>query len=412
MSEADEIEREIKRLGRRHDDLPESAVDERLEIVRQVTALRDRLDELAAPSKRLAELEAKREREEQRLEDLRRRRHDQDTEEYIEDSLKGIREIDREIAELDPTTASIELLGESAIGAATDEARKTRARERELEEQRAAIAAATAAVGRGAESALQGDLERAVRSTSDAPDPMTIDNARASEDVIKRNGCTPRVLAGISIGVVIAVIMVMIGINVLGDDESKCPTAARAGGEVLLAADDCGLDVATTVAATTSGSGSSNVVAPPNPDDLPSGVLLFQGRSGDPIGCIACDGQSRFLSLEERGVGVGNLTMGDFATTWKLDGKVLQFGARITAPNKGRYGVNLWIDGAQYGPGVALEIGEQAAQYQWSPERDGTLRSGHLVAIIVGEAGIVDDDGVPVAQGDYELQWWFTFEPS
>lgn len=140
--------------------------------------------------------------------------------------------------------------------------------------------------------------------------------------------------------------------------------------------------------------------------------MLFQGSSGDPIGCIACDGQSRFLSLERRGVGVGNASSGEFDTAWELEGQVLEFGARITAPNKGRYGVNLWIDGATYGPGVALEIGEQSAVYKWTPERDGTIRSGHQMAIIVGEAGIVDDDGVPVAQGDYQLEWWFTFRPA
>lgn len=34
----------------------------------------------------------------------------------------------------------------------------------------------------------------------------------------------------------------------------------------------------------------------------------------------------------------------------------------------------------------------------------------HLMSIIVGEAGTVDDYGVPVALGDYELEWWFTFQ--
>ncbi len=95
--------------------------------------------------------------------------------------------------------------------------------------------------------------------------------------------------------------------------------------------------------------------------------MLFTGSSGAPIGCIGCDGQSRFLALEREGVGGGNASAVQFERPWDLDGKVLRFGARITAPNKGRYGVNLWIDGATYGPGVALEIGERSAQYQWSP---------------------------------------------
>ena len=90
---------------------------------------------------------------------------------------------------------------------------------------------------------------------------------------------------------------------------------------------------------------------------------------------------------------------------------VVRRGARLTAPNKGRYGVNLWINNAEYGPGVALEIGQQSAEYEWSPRRDGPVHAGDQIAIIVGEQGTVDDRGVPVAQGEYELEWWFVVQP-
>lgn len=59
---------------------------------------------------------------------------------------------------------------------------------------------------------------------------------------------------------------------------------------------------------------------------------------------------------------------------------------------------------------MALEVGQQSAVYRWHPERDGPLTAGSQVAIIVGEGGVVDDEGVPTARGDDQLEWWFVFQ--
>ena len=357
-------------------------------------------------SDRVAKLEALRAKKVAYLKNIRtsgnnpNEQHDK----YVETEAE-IREIDRLIAAEDPTTASVDLVGELAIGAAVDEARLKRDEARREQAKAFEQAEARRASEKAAFEAQQGDFERAVRATSDVPDPMAIDNARASDDMVNRHGCTPRVIGGITVAVLIAVTIA--AVTFMGGDDPNCPASGGGGGRIAAAADECAPE-ATTVG---SKAGEAGAVAPPAEADLPQGVMLFTGSSGGPIGCIACDGQSRFLALDREGVGVGNVSAAEFERQWDLDGEVLQFGARITAPNKGRYGVNLWIDGATYGPGVALEIGERSAEYQWSPERDGTLRAGTRMAIIVGEAGTVDDEGVPTAQGDYELEWWFTFQP-
>lgn len=153
--------------------------------------------------------------------------------------------------------------------------------------------------------------------------------------------------------------------------------------------------------------GVTTNVAKPSEDDLPEGAMLFSGSSAGPIGCIPCDGQSRFMSVEADGAVVGNAAAGSVATTWEEDGQITSFGARLSTPNPGgRYGINFfYADTFEYGPGVAIEVDQQSAEYQWTPSRDGTVHAGRPVVIIVGEGGNT------VATGEWSLEWWFVFQP-
>jgi hypothetical protein len=149
--------------------------------------------------------------------------------------------------------------------------------------------------------------------------------------------------------------------------------------------------------------GGSSAAGLPGPESVPAGAELFEGHSGAKIGPIAIDGQSRFLSLQRPGVGVGNESMSKLATTWKSDGQVLSFGANLrTKRNQGRYGINLFRNGAEYSAGCAIEVGQTSCKF---PGRGAKLKEGDELVIIIGEQGHVKE------KGNFTLDWWFVFKP-
>lgn len=216
-------------------------------------------------------------------------------------------------------------------------------------------------------------------------------------------GCLPVALLG-ALGLIVAILVVMAA---LPDEEGRLrPTDEVLLGPSRTPSESPRESSSETPSESPSEIPGSDTASAPSVADLPPGAMLFTGTSGGPIGCIPCDGQSRFLSLRSNGVVVGNGEMLRVATPWTVPGQITSFGARLSGPNKGRYGVNLFYpETMEYGPGVALEIGQQSAVYQWTPERDGTVKVGVPAVIIVGEGGNIE------AKGTQTLEWWFVFQP-
>ena len=145
---------------------------------------------------------------------------------------------------------------------------------------------------------------------------------------------------------------------------------------------------------------------PPAEEDLPAGAVLYTGSSGGQIGCITCDGASRFLSIERPGVGVGDLARPEQEVVWKANGQFVEFGANLSGPNKGRYGYNLFANGTTYMAGCAMEIGQTSCQQQ----RPNDVAAGDRITIIIGEGGTMVN-GQVASRGDFTVDWWFVFRP-
>jgi hypothetical protein len=127
---------------------------------------------------------------------------------------------------------------------------------------------------------------------------------------------------------------------------------------------------------------------------LPPDAVLYRGEPGDDIGCIACDGANRYLSITATGVAVGDAAGVTAAVTWDAPGTVTSFGATLhTSTNEGRYGVAVYRNVAattpptgdsNYRAGCAIEVGQTSCRV----DTPGTpLAAGDKVTIIVGEAG-------------------------
>lgn len=211
---------------------------------------------------------------------------------------------------------------------------------------------------------------------------------------------------------VVVAAAVFFGMDFLGDDEEpdeKCarPTTTLGGIEVQLVADDCETETPSPSATDPGTTGSD--AEPPEAADLPAGQVLYEGTSGSQLGCIACDGQSRFISIERSTMALGDAERAGQEIVWPENGTVVDFGIQIPQPNEGRYGINLFVNGA-YSVGCPIETGSSSCRVLAGQE-PSPLAAGDRVTIIVGEQGIVDEDGVPVEEGDFVMEWWFVFQP-
>ena len=118
-------------------------------------------------------------------------------------------------------------------------------------------------------------------------------------------------------------------------------------------------------------------------EGTPPGSRRYEGKSGDQIGCITCDGLSRYLSVEHPGVGVGDGARPKLEVVWPENGSFTEFGATVSGPNQGRYGFAVLANGTSYTAGCAMEIGQTSCQAPSSAK----IKKGDRVAIIIGEGG-------------------------
>lgn len=219
--------------------------------------------------------------------------------------------------------------------------------------------------------------------------------------------------------IILVAIIVYYGTNQNGDcDESlrprsddirlaACPRATTAAASEPVSSETRVTEGSSTTAAG-GGAGDGDGQAPP-PSSIPPGAILFQGQSGDQIGCIACDGAARYVALGGPGVVVGEAAAMGIAKTWDVAGHVTSFGATLhTASNKDGYGMSLFRlakssasdNDSPYRAGCAIEIGQTSCTSQTA---GSPVLPGDIVAIGVNEAG--------TGTGDYSFDWWFVFQP-
>jgi hypothetical protein len=152
-----------------------------------------------------------------------------------------------------------------------------------------------------------------------------------------------------------------------------------------------------TTAPGTTGSGM------PDPADLPAGQELNSGTSGGQIGCIACDGKSRYINIAKSTTAVGDEERARQEIVWPDDVTIVEFGVQIPRPTKGNYGINLFVNG-DYSLGCGIETGSSSCR-SLAGQEPSRLAAGDRVTIIVGERGEIAE------QGDFVLTWWFVVQP-
>jgi hypothetical protein len=259
------------------------------------------------------------------------------------------------------------------------------------------------------------------------PEPDPIDDM--AEGMEKASGIN---LAGCGSLVIIAalVIAAVVYMTKLRDDSAD--PCQKAAGSIGAAADSCPAPVSSDSAddeassesvtdspnaeesdseapedAASTDTAGNPLYGPPDEDALPPGAVLYQGSSGDQIGCITCDGASRFLSIEHPGVGVGDPARPAMEIVWKEKGQFAEFGANISGPNKGRYGYNLFANGTTYMAGCSMEIGQTSCRQQ----RPNDVARGDRISIIIGEGGTMVN-GQVASKGNFIVDWWFVFVPA
>jgi hypothetical protein len=176
--------------------------------------------------------------------------------------------------------------------------------------------------------------------------------------------------------------------------------------------------------------GAVNTIAIPGADQKPTadqlapGAVLYEGSSGGEIGCIACDGLFRVMSIEKPGV--ASSAPGGPAETAALskplatDGTIIQLGARVSAPDGGKWTVNVGcrkqaVEGScastdtkgigTVSPIMACSIPANApACVRWDGS-SSTVKKGDRLVLTIG------NPGDPVTQGHFTIDWWFVIQP-
>jgi hypothetical protein len=225
--------------------------------------------------------------------------------------------------------------------------------------------------------------------------------ARSAEDVAPNSlrGRSPILLVGIlAIISVIVISAVAVGPrSLLGDDDpspSSSPSASASPSEPPSPSE--------TPWESPSEPPPGGRYKPPAEADLPPGARLYRGTSGFFLGCITCDGASRFISIYSPGVSVGNAAESD--VVWRKDGQFVEFGAYASRPNKGRYSFGLLANGTTYLAGCSMEIGQTSCREQ----RPHDVAKGDRIVIIASEAGTMVN-GQVASTGNFRVDWWFVF---
>ena len=148
----------------------------------------------------------------------------------------------------------------------------------------------------------------------------------------------------------------------------------------------------------------------------PRGDQLFSGSSGDnQIGCIACDGGTRFLHPNgtSTDIAIGAPGPSTVADKWEITGHVVAFGANLHTSDNVTAGIAVsQRPGRSQRPGAGRRLAvpcrlRDRSRARVLPEQQSRaeLVPGDMVSISLGEAGNVK------AKGDYSIDWWFVFEP-
>jgi hypothetical protein len=232
--------------------------------------------------------------------------------------------------------------------------------------------------------------------------------ARSAEDVAPKSlqGCSPILLIGILAIISIIVIgAVAIGPRNLFSDDDPSPSSSPSTSPSASASPSESTSPSETPSDSPSEPPPGGRYKPPAEADLPPGARLYRGTSGNFLGCITCDGESRFLSIAFPGVSVGNAAQMEFV--WKKTGQFVEFGANASRPNKGRYAYNLFANGTTYLAGCSMEIGQTSCRQQ----RPHDVAKGDRIVIIASEAGTMVN-GQVASTGNFRVDWWFVFVPA
>ena len=255
--------------------------------------------------------------------------------------------------------------------------------------------------------------EKAKEAAKRASQEVATDRKEAAEaEIVKQRLRRSCGMTG-AIGAIVVLIFVVISILFFGNDDDEAAKCSRAtttlGGVQVRLVADCDTETPTPTESATEPNTTAPATGMPDAADLPPGQVLYQGTSGRQIGCIACDGQSRFISIDKSTTALGDANRAVQEIVWPQKGDVVDFGIQIPQPNEGRYGINLFVNGA-YSVGCPIETGSSSCRVLAGQE-PSPLAAGDRVTIIVGEQGLVDKNGVPVEEGDFVLEWWFVFQP-
>jgi hypothetical protein len=228
--------------------------------------------------------------------------------------------------------------------------------------------------------------------------------ARSAEDVAPKSlkGCSPILLIGILAIISIIVIgAVAVGPRNLFSDDDPSPSSSPSTSPSASASPSESLSPSESPSEPPPG----GRYKPPAEADLPPGARLYKGTSGFFLGCITCDGESRFLSIYSPGVSVGNAAESE--VVWRKNGHFVEFGAKASGPNKGRYTYNLFANRTTYLAGCSMEVGQTSCRQQ----RPIDVAKGDRIVIMVSEGGTMVN-GQVASKGNFRVDWWFVFVPA
>ena len=170
--------------------------------------------------------------------------------------------------------------------------------------------------------------------------------------------------------------------------------------------------------------------SPPDLAAFPKGAVLFQGTSGDEIGCIPCDGAFRIMSIEHPGITLSGAGAPEevalLSAPLTADGVVTRLGVRLSSADGGNWTLNVRCKSTEtpgscgspsdvpvnatpgtigFAMACSVPVGATAC-VRWDPEDGRTVKAGDRLALAVG------NPGKPATEGHFTMEWWFVFVPS
>jgi hypothetical protein len=203
-------------------------------------------------------------------------------------------------------------------------------------------------------------------------------------------------------------------------------------GEVLATVAPTPTSVAPAPATSILADGTVTIVGaerPPDAASLPPGAVLYQGSSGDEIGCVPCDGLLRMMSVDHPGVVAASpeseQEIALMSAPLASDGIITHLGMRLSAADGGIWAINVrCMNTSTPGScGSPTDVAENASAgaigyamacnvpiggltcVRWDPETGRGVRAGDRLALAIG------NPGNPSTAGHFTVDWWFVFQP-